>query len=177
MDGLANILGVIGDDPLTRWLLLAMALRTGWSLICWRRCPSQNVRISNEALEAIEARRQALWRHSARFLVVMIAGIVLAIAGLYQLAMKGDGAPVAMIMLVGGMYLFMTEPVRQTIADAEDRVHTTGIRGDSDAHAAALSMLRGSHTYLVAIEVIATVALGLAVVALSTMGLGSHYFF
>ncbi len=167
MDGLANILDAIGQDPLTRWLLLAMALRTGWSLVCWRRCPNAHVRITNDALAAIEARRQALWRHSARFLVVMLAGIFLAVAGLYKLAQAGDGAPVAMLMLVGGMYLFMTEPVRQSIADGEDRVHTTGMRGDAEAHQAALAMLHGSHTYLVAIEVIATVALGLAVFALS----------
>ena len=167
MDGLANILEAIGQDPLTRWLLLAMALRTGWSLVCWRRCPSNRMRLTNEALEQIEARRQALWRHSARFLVVMLAGISLAVAGLYKLSQAGDGSPVALIMLVGGMYLFMTEPVRQSIADSEDRVHATGLRGDAQAHQAALAMLRGSHTYLVAIEVLATVALGLAVLALS----------
>ena len=167
MNGLSNILDVIGQDPLTRWLLLAMAIRTGWSLICWRRCPSARMKLTNEALEAIEARRQALWRHSARFLVVMLAGIVLAVAGLYQLSRAGDGAPVALIMLVGGMYLFMTEPVRRSIADSEERVHATGLRGNADAHQAALAMLRGSHTYLVAIEVLATLALGLAMLALS----------
>ena len=41
----------IGQDPLTRWLLLAMALRTGWSLVCWRRCPSVRMTMTNEALE------------------------------------------------------------------------------------------------------------------------------
>lgn len=172
MDGLANILEAIGQDPLTRWLLLAMALRTGWSLICWRRCPSSHRRVSEDALEAIEARRQALWRHSARFLVVMLTGIVLAVAGLYKLSQAGDGAPLALLMLVGGMYLFMTEPVRRSIADGEERVHATGLRGDPEAHQAALAILHGNHTYLVAIEVMATLALGLAVLALSgSMGI------
>ena len=167
MDGLSNILDVIGQDPLARWLLLAMAVRTGWSLVCWQRCPTERLRISGEALEAIEARRQAVWRHSARFLLVMLTGILLAIAGLFKLSLGGDGGAIALIMLVGGMYLFMTEPVRLTINDCEERVHATAIRGDMESHQAALAMLRGSHTYLVLIEVIATLALGLAILALS----------
>lgn len=167
MFGLDNILEVIGSDPLTRWLLAAMALRAAWSLVCWRRCKMARADSTDEALEVIEARRQALWRHNMRYLLIVVAGIALAVAGLFGLAQGGSDRPLALVMLVGGMYLFMTEPVRLQIQDAEDRVAASALRGDAEAHRFSQSMLRGSHLNLVMIEVGVVVALGLVMLALN----------
>lgn len=166
MFGLDNILEVIESDPLTRWLLAAMALRAAWSVVCWRKCRLSGA-AADDALEVIEARRQALWRHNMRFLLIMLAGISLAVAGLFGLARGGADHPVALVMLVGGMYLFMTEPVRLQIQDAEDRVAASALRGDVEAHRFSQSMLRGSHLHLVMIEVGVVVALGLVILALN----------
>ena len=54
MFGLDNILEVIESDPLTRWLLAAMALRAAWSVVCWRKCRLSGA-AADDALEVIEA--------------------------------------------------------------------------------------------------------------------------
>ncbi len=70
-------------------------------------------------------------------------------------------------MLVVGIYLFTTEPVRHQLADSSDRVAATALRGDVEANALALAMRRGNHFNLMAIDVAAALALGLAVLALN----------
>ena len=167
MTGLDNILEVIAHHPMTRWLLLAMALRAVWSVVCWRRCAESAAPAPTEAAETIEARRQARWRHSHRFAALMVVGIALAIMGLFRLAKEGDAAPASLLMLVVGIYLFTTEPVRHQLADARDRVAATALRGDMEANALALAMQRGNHFNLMAIDVGTALALGLAVLALN----------
>lgn len=164
MGGLANILEVLGSHPLAKWLAVAFALRAGWTLLVWRRCPVLHTAVE-EAAEAIERRRQAPWRHSLRFLVVMVGGLTLAVVGLFSLA-KAE-APVGLIMLFAGMYLFLTEPVRHQIVDAEDRLAAAARSGDAEAAAFARAMLNGNHVNLVLIDVCAALGLGAAVLALS----------
>lgn len=168
MGGLANIFEVLGSHPLAKWLAVALALRALWTLFLWRR--SAVLRIAGaanraETVETIERRRQAPWRHSARFLVVMLGGLGLAVGGLFALARAG--APVGLILLVAGLYLFLTEPIRHQIADAEDRLAGAVKSGDAEATALARAMLNGDHLSLVLIDVGAALGLGLAVLALS----------
>ncbi|HKK35175.1 MAG TPA: hypothetical protein VJ994_02680 [Paracoccaceae bacterium] len=167
MGGLANILEILGSHPLAKWLAVAFALRAGWTLLVWRRCSALRAAEvgAAETLEAIERRRQAPWRHSMRFLVVMVGGLALAVVGLFSLA-KAE-APVGLIMLFAGMYLFLTEPVRHQIVDAEDRLAAAAQTGDGEATALARSMLNGNHVNLVLIDVCAALGLGAAVLALS----------
>lgn len=166
MAGLANIFEVIGAHPFAKWIVAIFALRALWTMACWRRV-AVAAPPSGESPERVEVRRQALWRHSHRFLLVMVAGIALAIAGLFRLASAGGDAPLSLLMLAVGIYLFQTEPVRQQIADAEDRATVAAARGDADGLALALAMLRGSHLTLVMIEVGAVVVLGLGILVLS----------
>jgi hypothetical protein len=167
MGGLANIFEVLGSHPLAKWLAVAFALRAAWTLMVWRRCAALRTTGAGaeETVEAIERRRQAPWRHSARFLVVMVGGLTLAVVGLFSLAKAG--APVGLIMLVAGLYLFLTEPIRLQIIDAEDRLASAAQSGDPESTAMARAMLNGNHVNLVLIDVGAALSLGLAVLALS----------
>ncbi|MFO7854591.1 MAG: hypothetical protein R6V44_05135 [Paracoccaceae bacterium] len=167
MGGLANILEVLGSHPLAKWLAVAFALRAGWTLMVWRRCPVLHgaAEAAAKTVETIERRRQAPWRHGMRFPVVMVGGLTLAVVGLFSLAKAG--APVGLIMLFAGMYLFLTEPVRHQIVDAEDRLAAAAQTGDAEATALARAMLDGNHVNLVLIDVCAALGLGAAVLALS----------
>ena len=172
MGGLDNIFEVLGTEPLARWLALALALRAAWTLARWRRSAvraeaAAGPALSPEEAAAIEARREAPWRHSARFYVVMVLGIGLALAGLFTLAAQGDAAPGALALLLVGIYLFLTEPVRHAVADARDRLALTRLRGDPGAVAYALTLLRAARRDLALIEVGGALALGLAVLALA----------
>lgn len=171
MGGLGNIFEVLGAEPLARWLALALALRAAWTLARWRgaagRAEATGPVLSAEAAAAIEARRAAPLRHSARFHAVMVLGIGLALAGLFTLAARGDEAPGALALLLVGMYLFLTEPVRANIADARDRLALTRRAGDPQATAYALTLLRAARRDLALIEVAGAAALGLAVLALA----------
>ncbi|MGM0583358.1 MAG: hypothetical protein ACQEUZ_01735, partial [Pseudomonadota bacterium] len=100
MSGLGNILEVISGHPLAKWLALLLFLRAAWTLVAWRRCMARmDADRPPEAPEVIEARRQALWRPSARFAVVMVAGVALAVMGLFRLAEAGTEAAPALLML------------------------------------------------------------------------------
>lgn len=175
MGGLENIFDVIGSHPYAKWLALAFALRALWTLIVWRRCELLRRAAAagagdgsrTETLEVIERRRQEPWRHSARFLAVMVAGLGAAIYGLFKMAGAGEAAPHALVLLMGGMYLFLTEPIRHQITDAEDRLAAATRRGDPEATALARAMLNGNHVNLVLIDMGAAVGLGIAILALS----------
>lgn len=168
MMGLSNIFEVLGTEPLARWLAAALALRALWTVVAWRRCARAEAgRRPAETLEAIEARRNALWRHNWRFYAVMSAGIGLAVAGLYGLAVKGDEARWALVVLLAGMYVFLTEPSRREIADAEDRVAVAVLRGGGAKGVFARTLLGDAHRKLAFIEVSGALALAVAIAALA----------
>ena len=96
--------------------------------------------------------RQQAFAHSWRFLLVMVTGIVLAVFGLFQLAEHGAEAPLALFMLILGVYLFTTEPARHQVQDAERRVLETS-DGPAEQRELSASLLRGSHFRLISIEV------------------------
>ena len=169
MAGLGNIFEMFGH-PLAKWLAVAFALRAVWTLVAWRRCAAllgSGEIPPPEALEMIEQRRQALWRHNGRFALIVTAGLALAIYGLLKLAYAGADAPHALVMLVAGLYLFLSEPIRRQIQDVEDRLALAAGRGDLEGQEMARAMLNGNQVNLVLIDVGAALGLGAAVLALS----------
>ncbi len=68
--------------------------------------------------------------------------------------------------MLAGIHLFTTEPARHQIADAENRIAATAPRGDRDAGQLARAISGGSRFNLVAIDIAAAFAPGLAVLAL-----------
>ena len=151
MNGLMNIIDVIGADPMAKWVVAALGLRALWTIIAWRKCPLAR---GTDALTPQQARdmRQQAFAHSWRFLLVMVTGIVLAVFGLFQLAEHGAEAPLALFMLILGVYLFTTEPARHQVQDAERRVLETS-DGPAEQRELSASLLRGSHFRLISIEV------------------------
>lgn len=164
MNGLTNILNVLGNHPATKWIALALALRALWTVIAWQRCPLTHGRAHIDAATAADAARSGpgrMWR----FIGLMLLGIALAVLGLFRLAEEGDAAPFALFVLTGGIYLFTTEPARRTLAEAQNRVIAATAQGP-EAEALSVSMLRDTQVKLVAVEVgiLALILLGMTVV-------------
>lgn len=162
MNGLTNILHVLGSHPATKWVVLALALRALWTVVAWRRCPL--VRGSAQIDAATAAKAADSDGKKLRFVSVMLVGIALAVTGLFRLAAGGEAAPFALFVLTGGIYLFTTEPVRRTLINAQNRVIAATTQG-AEAQALSVAMLRDTHVKLVAVEVgiFALIALGMTV--------------
>lgn len=168
MVDIGNIFELIGTHPIARLLLALMVLKAVWSVVRWRRCPvTASRKLAAEGPEAIERRRNAPWRHSARFGVAMATGIVLAVYGLIKIATHGAEAPLALLLLAFGMYVFLTEPVQRQIADAEDRAALAASDPQSEAYALSVSMVQGNQLNLLIIDVAGALMLGLSILALS----------
>lgn len=164
MNGLTNILDVLGNHPATKWVALALALRALWTVIAWQRCPLTHGRARIDAATAADAARTGpgrMWR----FVGVMITGIVLAVVGLFGLAKEGEAAPLALFLLTGGIYLFSTEPARRQLIEAQNRVIAAAAQS-VEAQALSVSMLRDTHVKLVGVEVgiLVLIVLGMTVV-------------
>jgi len=168
MADIGNIFDLLGTHWIAKALLAAIALKAVFSLVQWRRCAWTATKdLAAEGAEAIEARRSALWNHSYRFLLVMFAGIGLAIWGLLKIAHHGAEAPLGLLVLTLGVYLFLTEPVQRQIADAEDRAALAALRTDAEGQALAVDMVRGNRLNLVLIDVTGALVLGFSILALS----------
>jgi hypothetical protein len=151
MNGLTNIVQVLGTHPAAKWLALALALRALWTIVAWRICPLVRGRVAADAQTAAQAQVTGQ-RQRMRFLAVMVLGIVMAVVCLFRMAEAGDAAPLALLGLTTGIYLFTTEPVRRMLGEAQNRVMTAGA-ATTDAQAMSMAMLRDAHVKLVAVEV------------------------
>lgn len=155
--GLANIFLTLGHHPAAKWLALLLGLRAVLTLVAWRRCPLSH----GACLRAPQVRNPRL-SAKMRFGAIMASGIALSVWGLLRLAREGAEAPLALLALVLGIYLFTTEPVRRGLDEARNRV-VQGLNGPG--HADNVAMLRDTHVKLVAVElaIFALFALGMTV--------------
>ncbi len=162
MNGLTNILDVLGNHPATKWVALALALRALWTVIAWQRCPLiHDAAPADAGAKAARSAAGQMWR----FVGLMLAGIALAVLGLFGLAKEGEAAPIALFMLAGGIYLFSTEPARRNLTEAQNRVIAAATQ-PREAREHCISMLRDTHVKLVGVEVgiLALIVLGMSVV-------------
>lgn len=166
MEGLANILEVIGSEPMAKWVLLAFGLHALWSVVAYFRCPlcsssgKFGVRQRAASIRDKDMRmaEDGSFGHdgsfnSWRFLLVMLAGILLAVIGLFKLAKYGADAPIGFFMLILGVYLFTTEPARRQVAEALRYALSLDPSAPSERKALGVALLRDSRRKLVAIEV------------------------
>jgi hypothetical protein len=170
MDGLANILEVIGTDPMAKWVLLAFGLHAAWSVVAYFRCPL--CAASGRFLVRQRAARRQAEKSSAedvlpedgsfghdgtftawRFLLVMVLGIAVAVVGLFKLAKHGAEAPLGFFLLILGVYLFTTEPARRQVAEALRHALAVEPSAGPERKALSVALLRDSRRKLVAIEV------------------------
>jgi hypothetical protein len=63
MNGLTNILHVLGSHPATKWVVLALALRALWTVVAWRRCPLVRGSAQIDAAAAAKAAWHCAGRH------------------------------------------------------------------------------------------------------------------
>ncbi|HEU0222287.1 MAG TPA: hypothetical protein VFR34_08800 [Paracoccaceae bacterium] len=121
MDGFLEILLKVGNDPKS-WVVVALlGLWAGASLYRLVKCPIANARIklSPESAHATLNRRI---RHPLSYLVIMLLGMAVAVAGLIGLSKQDDGSTLPFFMLAVGLFVILTLPVRMRIKDAELRV-------------------------------------------------------
>lgn len=120
MNDLVDQLGIVADNPWS-WLVVAvMAAFAAHSIVIVMICPFAHgtAEISDEALEKARA---APFTPGARYVLTMLAGIALALAGLAMIA-SGFSPFVALSALVAGLILTQTEPVRLMIREHRLRV-------------------------------------------------------
>ncbi|MFT6773955.1 MAG: hypothetical protein ACJA1L_001666 [Paracoccaceae bacterium] len=163
MDGLTNIFDVLGNHWAAKWLVLALAIRTIWTVVAWRICPLMRGRANLDADSAAKAEASGA-RQRLRFAAVMLLGIAMAVVGLFKMAEVGEGAPLALLGMTLGIYLFTTEPVRRGLALAQNGVMMAATRS-AEAQAMSVSILRDTHIKLVAVEfgILMLIGLGMRV--------------
>lgn len=127
-------------------VLAALAVLT---LIQWFMCPylCQKHEIS------VEAAREALDRPvfaNRRFALAMVIGIVLTLVGL-KMIHQGSEPGLAFILIVAGVVVLQTEPIRLDMRQATARV-VAASAGDEASYLAAAYRLRASHFWLVTVH-------------------------
>jgi hypothetical protein len=145
MSGFMNIIHTVGVDP-RAWIVLALfAARAIWSIVSLSRVSARAGAVSAAATS--DSDRMLSWRFPA----TMVVGIALAIIGLFRLSHGAAQPAFALFLLLLGVYLFTTEPVRRQIAIAELRLReATGGPGED----VAITDYRESQLRLIVIEVL-----------------------
>jgi uncharacterized membrane protein len=148
-----NVLTSLRDlcqSPAAWAIFGAVALRAVWSAVAYFRCPLMRAPREMDPNEA-HATVNARFRHSPRFLMAMLVGLMLSIGGLYALTLPSAG-PVALAAIVFGVFILIVEPSRLSVEDNELRVNAARRQGP-DAMAFAQERLRAAHVERIAIEI------------------------
>lgn len=139
------------------WAVAALvAMKAASSIYLYLRCPVLCGRVAPSDAE-IRAAQAYRFRPPLSYLLIMLAGITLAVAGLYLLGDATYG-PLALGMLVIGVFMFSAEPNRLAVQSAIKEVIAT-IGAEDDTHILARDRLRGAHLSRALIEssIVATV--------------------
>ncbi len=156
MSAFMNIFNTVGTDP-RAWIVLALfAARALWSLVELARCPVVAGRADAASMTPTRQMK-------GRFPVLMILGITLSIVGLFKISLGAPQPALALFLLLLGVYLFITEPVRRQIAVAEQRVADAA---GGPGEAVAATDLRESHIRLVSMEFAIVILLLVGMLAL-----------
>jgi hypothetical protein len=155
--GMENVLfsfRALCEMPLAWVIVAAVILKVVWSLVHYYTCPvlcqapDVDPRLAREKINA-------RFFHSPRFLVLMLTGIALSIAGLYAMRSADLGA-LGLAALVLGVFILIVEPSQLSVLENTFRVSAARIEG-TETHALALERLRAAHVERIAIEVVLAV--------------------
>ncbi len=140
------------------WIVMALvALKAMHSVYLYFRCPVACGR-HEPSPEDIAAARAYRFKPPLSYLILMLLGMGLAIGGLYLLGDSRLG-PIALGLLVLGVFIFSSEPNRLAVQGAmKEVIATTGAEGD--ANLLARDNLRTAHRARAAIEVVIVAAVG-----------------
>lgn len=144
MNALIETFAMVSEDPVT-WLGVAamVALGLGAAIHAYR-CPYLRCTAEVSREDAIRRLDNPLMA-GPRFLIVMLAGIAAILAGLGLVA-NGVYPANAFLLIVAGVYLVQTEPIRLSIRESTDRVIAAEAAGP-EAAAAERERLRSGHVY------------------------------
>lgn len=121
MNTFLDVLIRVGSDPMAWAVLGLMAMVGGISLWRYMRCPLTKAKVPLSAEEA-RKRLDRKTSYPASYFLIMVAGIGLAVMGLFGLAKTDKEGTVGFLLLAVGLYVILTLPVRLQIKDAELRV-------------------------------------------------------
>ena len=151
---LANVAALSADPK--AWAIAALVvLKAAHSIFLSFRCPVMRGTL-NVTEQMISEAKNYKFKPPASYLFMMLGGVALAIIGLYMLNDTQYG-PLALIALVVGIFMFMTEPSRLFVNGTKTEVFaTTGAEGD--ANELARDRLRGAHIERAIYEAIIAIA-------------------
>lgn len=161
MNDFLDILVRVGSTPMSWGVLALMAAWAMVSVVKYVRCPLVGGRATISPADA-ETALQRRVRHPLAYLLAMLVGMGLAIAGLFGLAETESKGTLAFFFLAIGLYVILTMPVRLEIKDAEMRVVAAG---SQEARSISTQGLRHTHRRLLQYE-FGIVALFAAIVLL-----------
>jgi hypothetical protein len=148
------------DNPVAWAVIALVAAKTIYSILYFTHCPilRNHLNLSPEVAETMVERRVL---HSPRFLALMLAGILLAVGGLYTLS-HPDYGPAGLVAIVLGGFILIAEPTQLSIEENQLRVVAVGPE-QGEARDLAIDRLRWSHFERIGIESALTVGLALIV--------------
>lgn len=159
---LASFRGLCGMS--LAWVIIAaVILKVVWSFVHYFTCPvlcQKPVTDPRAARAIVDAR----YFHSPRFLVLMLTGIALSVAGLYAMRDPGLG-PIGLAALVFGVFILIVEPSQLSVLENTYRAAAARDEGP-ESLALALERLRAAHFERLGIEVV----LAVLITALFAMG-------
>lgn len=163
MERLIGELVSLAGDPRAWFVVAGLVAITGHSFYTYLRCPlvrGLDTIAPERARAAVHAERV----HSTRYLVLMLLGIGLAVAGTAMIALS-IRSPLALVMIAAGLFLTQTEPVRLNIRDRQLRVVASEIEGP-EAREAAIERLRTEYRHLTLINLVLAIGVAVFIVAL-----------
>ncbi|MGF1501321.1 MAG: hypothetical protein ACFBSD_05855 [Paracoccaceae bacterium] len=151
MDGLISEMSALAHSPFA-WAAMGMiglfALGALWR---WRVCP-----LLGHGADAYpplpDYDPDSPPPPGPRYLLLMVAGITATVAGLTAIS-EGRFPIFAFYLVVAGLFVIQTEPVRLQVREAEFRVRAAAVAGEEAAQA-ALERLRSTHIWLVSLHFI-----------------------
>ncbi|MEL7464636.1 MAG: hypothetical protein AAFN79_11250 [Pseudomonadota bacterium] len=158
METLLANLSALSDDAKAWALAGLVTLKALHSIYLSLRCPVMRG-VADVTEEMIAEAKAYKFAPPPSYLMIMIGGVAIAIAGLYMLNDTQYG-PLALIALVVGVYMFITEPTRLFVNVGKMEVYSsTGEAGDRNELArdrlGAAHLERAAYETAIAVAVVA----------------------
>lgn len=162
MKMLVDTLHAASDNPYSWAIVGLIGAAAGVSLYKFWRCPylCRTRVITPEESAASTIRPFAA---GPRFVVIMLAGIGAILAGLTMLSAESN-PPLALLLIVVGVFAVQLEPALLRVQDAVTRLAAAQIQG-AEAIADAEDRLRTAHIWMSATSVMILVAVILVLLA------------
>ena len=162
MKMLVDTLHAAGDNPYSWAIVGLMGVASAVSLHKYRTCPylRHTKTITPEESAASIIRPFAA---GPRFVVVMLAGIGAILSGLAMLSAEAN-PPLALLLIVAGVFAVQIEPALLRVQEAVARVVAAQPQG-AEAIAAAEDRLRSAHMWMAITSITILVAVILLLLA------------